>query len=137
MFYTFNLSLFQDFYTVKRGEGDVKAIKTALKILKAGKVMGIFPEGSRAEEGKVRKLTLGVGMLAAHSGAEVVPVFVKGTDKILPKYAKFVKFKPMRLYIGKGIKFEKSDDMMDKKEAYKRFSNKVMESIESLKKAHE
>jgi 1-acyl-sn-glycerol-3-phosphate acyltransferase len=66
-------------FPVDRKRGDVSAVKRALSILKQGKVIGIFPEGTRNRDGRVPAQT-GVALLAALSGAPVVPAFVSGTD---------------------------------------------------------
>ena len=59
---------------VKRGSADVMAIKTALKALKDGEKMLLFPEGTRYEEGGEGKT--GAAMLAIRAGVPIVPVFV-------------------------------------------------------------
>jgi len=120
-------------YPVRRGERDVGVIKESLKLLKKGDVIGVFPEGRRIEGPGFGEPALGVGMLAAHSGVPVLPVFVKGSDEALPKHAKFINFRPVEARIGKPLRFEGFGNASSKKEAYQLFSNKVMESIAQLK----
>jgi 1-acyl-sn-glycerol-3-phosphate acyltransferase len=63
---------------VKRGEADRTALTSALSVLKAGGVVGIFPEGTRGE-GDVSNAQNGAAWLAKTSGAMVLPVACRGT----------------------------------------------------------
>ena len=70
-------------FPVKRGAADRGAIKAAINVLKQGRVLGLFPEGTRSKDGKLHKAEAGVGLLAAMSGAPVVPACIVGTDRIM------------------------------------------------------
>ena len=61
-------------FPVKRGAGDMKVIEDSAAILKEGKNLVIFPEGTRSKENKVGKGKSGVAMIAAMAGADVLPV---------------------------------------------------------------
>ncbi|MEU3649887.1 lysophospholipid acyltransferase family protein [Lentzea sp. NPDC034063] len=63
---------------VKRGEADRTALVTAQSVLKAGGVIGIFPEGTRGE-GDVASAQNGAAWLAKTSGAMVLPIACRGT----------------------------------------------------------
>ncbi len=63
---------------LRRDGGDRSAIAAALDVLRAGRVLAIFPEGTRGA-GDVATVQRGVGYLALRSGAPVVPVAVQGT----------------------------------------------------------
>jgi len=67
-------------FPVDRSRGDVAAMKTALGILKTGACLGIFPEGTRNPDG-TGKPQMGVALLAAKSGATVLPAYVSGTSQ--------------------------------------------------------
>ncbi len=60
-------------FPVKRGSGDMKVIDDAVDILNSGKHLVIFPEGTRSKDGKVGKGKTGVALIAAKSGADVLP----------------------------------------------------------------
>lgn len=70
---------------VRREGADAGALRTALRILQEGGVLLVFPEGTRGPEGTLRAPKPGVGMLAVLSGAQVVPVFVRGSGKAWPR----------------------------------------------------
>ena len=136
----FNIKFFGSFlrkvaaYPVRRDYRDFGAIKESLKILKKGDSIGLFPEGGRMSGPEFGEPYLGIGMLAAHSGVPVLPIYIKGTGKILSKTAKFGGFKSVTAYIGEPMRFDEgSEGNLEKKDLYREFSNKVMEHIANLK----
>lgn len=60
-------------FPVRRGSGDMQVIDDAVSILNSGKNLVIFPEGTRSKDGKVGKGKTGVALIAAKSGADVLP----------------------------------------------------------------
>ena len=72
-------------FPVKRGQGDMNAIRQSLTLLKEGQVLGLFPEGSRSKTGEVQKGLPGMVLLMERSKASVVPIKVLGTRRLLRK----------------------------------------------------
>ena len=72
-------------FPVKRGQGDMNAIRQSLAILKEGRVLGLFPEGTRSKDGEIQKGLPGMVLLMERSKASVVPVKVFGTRKLLTR----------------------------------------------------
>ncbi len=70
-----------DAFPVDRDKNDIRAVKTALTILKNGEVLGLFPEGTRRPEGKPGNLKAGSVMLAVKSGVPIVPVGIKNVKR--------------------------------------------------------
>jgi len=81
-------------FPVRRGEGDLAAIRHAFRVLRDGKIFGIFPEGTRVKSGKLRKFEPGTSMIAMKSGAPVIPVYLKGLYK---------PFRRMKVIIGEPV----------------------------------
>ena len=77
-------------FPVNRGEPDRTAITTATDLLRAGELVGVFPEGGRAEDGSeaLREAQGGAAFIALRAGVPIVPVAFTGTDKAWPKGAK-------------------------------------------------
>ena len=73
-------------FPVKRGAADRGALKQAMAELKAGRVMGIFPEGTRADPGTLLPGEKGFALVAKQTGVPIVPIALEGTDKVLPKH---------------------------------------------------
>ena len=68
-------------FAVAREKTDVIAIKTALNCLKEGAKLMIFPEGTRHKDGVLGKAKTGVAMMAARTGAAIVPVYIPAKKK--------------------------------------------------------
>ncbi|RMD46005.1 MAG: 1-acyl-sn-glycerol-3-phosphate acyltransferase, partial [Aquificota bacterium] len=73
---------------VERRKGGTKALIKALDLLEKKHVVGIFPEGTRANPGQFLKPQKGVGLLVSKANVPVIPVKINGTDKIFPKKSK-------------------------------------------------
>lgn len=69
-------------FPVHRGNADRRAMRHALELLRQGRVVGIFPEGTRSASGGLGRGQLGVALLAARSGAPVVPAAVSNTLRL-------------------------------------------------------
>lgn len=68
-------------FAVERGKSDVGAIKMAMKYLKTGEKVLMFPEGTRHKDGDVRDAKAGAAMLAIRTGVPIVPVYVPAKKK--------------------------------------------------------
>ncbi|HOM01762.1 MAG TPA: lysophospholipid acyltransferase family protein [Acetivibrio sp.] len=112
-------------FPVKRGKGDVGAIKTALKLLEEGQIVGIFPEGTRLKnkKGKAIKAKPGAALLAQKSGAPILPVAISGRYRLFSKI-KIVFGKPFTLDLDKDKKYTNSELV--------EFSESIMKKVYSL-----
>lgn len=67
-------------FPVRRGQSDRQAIETAEKLLAAGEIVAVFPEGTRVREG-LGQPRRGAARLAVDAGAPIVPMAIVGTEK--------------------------------------------------------
>lgn len=72
-------------FGVRRGAADLEAFRLAERILSEGRILGIYPEGTRSPDGVLRPFRDGAALLALRSGAPVLPVGVTGTDGLWRK----------------------------------------------------
>ena len=72
-------------HPVDRGAADVEAFRSAMRILEAGHVLAVFPEGTRSPDGRLQAAKDGVAVLALRSGASIVPIGVGDSDRLWPK----------------------------------------------------
>ena len=87
-----------------QGKGsDIKLIKKAMKVLQAGGVLGIFPEGRITNEKDDFSAKAGAAYLAIKADVPIIPMAIKGADKALPVGAKFPKLNKIEVKIGKPI----------------------------------
>ena len=93
-----------DAFPVKRGEADIGALRQALRRLKAGQPVLLFPEGTRSGEPQSRPQA-GVGFLVAKGRVPVIPISVTGTDAVLPPGAKWFRRHPITVTFGPPLTF--------------------------------
>ncbi|MGD9782471.1 MAG: lysophospholipid acyltransferase family protein [Kiritimatiellia bacterium] len=115
-----------------RTKGDLGALKKAIATLKEGKVVGLFPEGTRSPDGTMREPKGGIGFLIAKGDVPVVPLYISGTYEAFPKGAK--KMKPSRIVakLGKAITPEEIRAAMPTKGDYEAVGALVMRRIRDL-----
>lgn len=107
-----------------RPGGDLSALKAALKVVKSGQSLFIFPEGTRSKTGLPTRPKPGIGFMVYHSGAPVLPVKVVNTFK-LPYVRK------VGVIFGKPFMIQK-DESRDVKEQFQEFADKIMDEINKL-----
>jgi len=115
-------------FPIKRESADFRAIREALRRLKRGNPLVIFPEGTRGVAGRVKKINSGIGLLAIKSNLPVLPVYIKGTDKCLPDKAKWFKRALVEVRIGKALYFSAQ-------QSYHEVAIQIMDGIQSLIKS--
>lgn len=111
---------------------DAAALRQALALLAEGKALLVFPEGTRGQEGVLRAGKAGAGMLAALSGAQVVPAYVRGTGVALPRGRAVPRPSSIRVAFGPPLRFETG---RRGKAYYREVSARMMEAIGRLKEA--
>jgi 1-acyl-sn-glycerol-3-phosphate acyltransferase len=112
-------------YPLDREAGGVAAVRSALRALKDGRCIGIFPEGTRNLTGEVQGKG-GAALLAALSGAPVVPAAISGTRRARP-------FHPIRVVYGEPIHVERKrkadgDDL-------EKWTEEIMRRIRALEES--
>lgn len=111
-------------FPVKRGEPDIKSIKTSLKILRENKVLGMFPEGTRNKTGEL-KAEPGIAMIAIKGRAPVLPIAIVSNYKIFNKTI---------VKIGKPVILDKYYEQKLQSEDYHNISMDIMKYISQLSK---
>lgn len=69
-------------FFIRRGEVDRGAQRIALDLLAAGRALGLFPEGTRSRDGRLRHGRAGAALLAMRAGVPLLPVGIAGTHRI-------------------------------------------------------
>jgi len=87
-------------FPVRRGEADVKAVATATALCREGRVMAMFPEGTRRSKGlrkrHVPRPHSGAGWIALDAGVPLVPAAIRGMDRLS-------RLGPLRVLFGPAI----------------------------------
>lgn len=109
---------------VKRNSKDISALKETLKVLKNGKCIALFPEGTRNGLEKGEKVKDGAAFFTVKSGAKVIPCGIKGGTK---------ENKKVTITYGKPLDFSKYNNPRDKQELDK-ITDEIMSNILELTK---
>jgi len=88
---------------VQRNGNDITALKKAIKTLKRGGILGIFPEGRIKNETNNFSPKAGAAYLSVKTNVPIIPLAIKGADTILPVGEKWPKFNRIVVRIGKPI----------------------------------
>ena len=81
----------------------VSSIRSALKGLKAGLPLVIFPEGGRTPDGEIKPFLAGAFFLAIKAQVDIVPVALVGTYELLPMNTYHIKSRPLEMRVGEPI----------------------------------
>ena len=87
------------------GQASERALATGLRVLADGRLLGIYPEGTRSPDGRLHRGKTGVARLALESGAPVIPTAMVGTFELMPPGRLWP-----RLRIRPGVRFGKPLD---------------------------
>ncbi|MGB2599997.1 MAG: lysophospholipid acyltransferase family protein [Candidatus Omnitrophota bacterium] len=121
---------------VDRGKNSIRGIREAIRRLKRGAVIGVFPEGGRSITGELQEAKLGTGLLIIKAKVPVVPVYVYGSSEAFPKGKGLRLGTRVGAIVGKPIPPEEFSSMEGTgREGYEAISTLVMEKIAQLKES--
>ncbi len=84
----------------------IAAIRSAVKSLKAGTPLVIYPEGGRTPDGEIKPFLPGAFFLAIKAQVDIVPVALVGTYELLPMNTYHIKCRPLEMRVGEPISTE-------------------------------
>ncbi|MBS1695364.1 MAG: 1-acyl-sn-glycerol-3-phosphate acyltransferase [Actinobacteria bacterium] len=87
------------------------ALKTAKRLLDQGKLLGMYPEGTRSPDGRLYKGKTGLARLALETGMPVIPVAMIGTDVVNPPGSKMWRFGRVQVKFGKPLDFTRFEGL--------------------------
>lgn len=120
-------------FPVDRDRPGAGTIWHAMRLLRSGEVVALFPEGSRGAGDQLGEAKEGAGYLAARSGCPVVPVYIRGSAMVMPRGSRLPRPSPVSVHFGPPIRYT---DLMEDgggREAYRQFSEVLMRKIAELK----
>lgn len=115
---------------IRRSGMDWKGVAQIKKIIGEGGAIILFPEGTRQKNGNLGQPRFGVGMFAQETGAAILPVYVRGTGRLLDA---FLRRRPMRILYGRIIQPEEYAGFDPTPKGQLAISRMVMERILALK----
>ena len=91
-------------FPVSRGTADREALKRSIAVLQEGEPLVLFPEGERKIGPLVQPLFDGATYIAVKAGVPIIPVGIGGSERAMPKGAKFIRPSKLHVVVGKPIR---------------------------------
>jgi 1-acyl-sn-glycerol-3-phosphate acyltransferase len=110
----------------------IDSLDTALEVLGRGEAFGIYPEGSRSRDGRLYRGRTGVAHLALTAGVPVVPVGLRGTEKIQPVGSTYPKVAKVTVAFGPPLDFTGRADGVPLGRARREVTDEIMAAIQEL-----
>ena len=107
---------------IKRGKADVAAIKEAMRVLRNGEKLLLFPEGTRVKEGESAAAHTGAAMFATRTDTMLLPIYISPKKKL---------FRKTRVVFGKPYKAT-CEGRKASPEDYQRIADDLMKRIHQL-----
>ena len=120
---------------IRRGGGSAsqRALDSAMEVLQAGGLFGIYPEGTRSPDGRLYKGHTGVARLALQSGAPVIAVAMIGTREAQPiGQVKPNFFSPIGVRFSEPLHFGRYADRADDPRALRQITDEIMFELRAL-----
>ncbi|HVC88145.1 MAG TPA: lysophospholipid acyltransferase family protein [Gaiellaceae bacterium] len=115
-------------FSVRRGEGDAEALSTAMRLCRDGRVMAMFPEGTRRSKGLRKKHQprphSGAARIALGAEVPLIPAALRGMDRLS-------RLGPLELCFGEAIRLDDLQDL-DSHAAAGEATRRLWEAIERL-----
>ncbi len=105
------------------------ALRSGMKVLRRGEVLGIYPEGTRSPDGRLYRGRSGVARLALEAGCPVLPVAMIGTDKAQPAGKKVPKIMRIGVRIGKPLDFSRYEGMEENRFVLRSITDEIMYEV--------
>jgi len=114
------------------GSAAQAALATAVRLLREGKLLGIYPEGTRSPDGRLYKGKTGVARMALEGGVPVIPVAVIGTDKLNPIGSRVWRPHHVHIRIGEPLDFSRYAGMAGDRFIERSMTDEIMYTLMEL-----
>ncbi|HEV7452225.1 MAG TPA: lysophospholipid acyltransferase family protein [Pseudonocardiaceae bacterium] len=108
------------------------ALDTGVRLLAAGNLLGIYPEGTRSPDGRLYKGKTGVARMALQAGVPVIPVVMVGTDKVSPIGTKMWRPHPVEVRFGSPLDFSRYAGLAGDRFVERSMVDEIMYSLMDL-----
>src|SRR5262249_55865562 len=119
-----------------RTENMIKGLRLAQSILRSGRPVLIFPEGTRSVDGTLRTFKPGIGLLGVELGVPIVPCHIHGTFEALPKGKSVPRRAPIRVTFGPRLamdEYRAQHARYERRDLYRKVAQDVRGLVEQLK----
>ncbi len=124
-------------FPVDREISDIAAFRHAIRLLQAGELLLVFPEGGRSADGDLEEGKVGAALIASRAGVPIIPCALHGTDGVLPRGAWYLRRGTVQASFGVPITFDKFESRRLNKEQLQEVTRQVMDSIARMRQEQE
>jgi 1-acyl-sn-glycerol-3-phosphate acyltransferase len=115
------------------GTASASSLGGGVDVLRAGKLLGIYPEGTRSPDGRLHRGRTGIARVLLDTPVPVIPVAVRGTEEILPRGAKFLKpGKHVIVTFGEPMDFSRYAGLAEDRFVLRAITDEIMHEIRRL-----
>jgi 1-acyl-sn-glycerol-3-phosphate acyltransferase len=114
------------------GKASEASLRTGLKVLAEGDVLGIYPEGTRSPDGKLYRGRTGVARMVLEGGVPVVPVAMTDTEKVMPIGKRLPKVRRVGVVIGEPLDFSRFEGMEGDRFILRSITDEIMYELSHL-----
>jgi 1-acyl-sn-glycerol-3-phosphate acyltransferase len=119
-------------FAVRQGTADRAAIRRAMALLAEGRLIGIFPEGTRSADGGLQSAQPGAALIASRAGVPLIPVAIQGTWEAFPRSARWMRPAPISITFGTPIYPREEEGRGTRAGELAGISRRIMEEIDRL-----
>jgi len=114
------------------GAASEAALRTAKRILAGGKLLGLYPEGTRSPDGRLYRGKTGIARMALETGVPVVPVAMINTDVVQPTGKRIPNLGRVGVRVGKPLDFSRYAGMEGDRFVLRSITDEIMYELMSL-----
>jgi 1-acyl-sn-glycerol-3-phosphate acyltransferase len=114
------------------GTASAAALETAKEVLADGRLLGIFPEGTRSPDGRLYRGRTGVARMALESGVPVVPCALIGLYEAAPQGRRIPRVAPVEVRIGTPLDFSRYAGQEGDRVVLRTVTDEIMNAIKAL-----
>ena len=114
------------------GQQSDGAIRTGLRVLHRGELLGLYPEGTRSPDGRLYRGKTGVARIALEAHVPVVPVVMVGTDQVQPIGRTIPNIRRVGVVIGAPLDFSRYEGMENDRFVLRSITDEIMYELMRL-----
>lgn len=114
------------------GRASEDALLTGIAVLETGKLLGIYPEGTRSPDGRMYRGRTGIARMALEAGVPVIPVAMIDTEKVMPIGARMPKVQRIGVVFGRPLEFSRFSGYENDRFVLRAITDEIMHELLGL-----